>query len=86
MGASPFSRKKRLAAAKCPQPKNPDCAESGLGCGASRTKWREELSEAFFARAFCPHSMKTMGLSLSFSKEMTLSVKISQPLPLCELA
>lgn len=33
------------------EPKNPWCAESGEGCGASMTAWREVSMSAFFFRA-----------------------------------
>ena len=37
-----------------------------------------------FLRACAPHSRKTTGVCLSFSFLITASVKISQPIPLCE--
>lgn len=36
--------------------------------------------------ALLPQRIKTIGSSLSLSKEIILSVNISQPLPLCEFA
>ena len=71
---------------KCLQPKKPLYEDSGLGCGAFRSKcFGLSTFDAFFC-AGAPHKRYTIGLSCSLRTLITASVNFSQPMLLCEFA
>ena len=67
-------------------PKNPLDADNGLGWTEVRIKWFLFVISDFFLIALFPHKIKTTGSSFSFTRDIILSVKVSQPIFLCELA
>ncbi len=66
-----------LHLAKCPQPKNPLYADSGLGCAHDKILCTGLVTIVAFLLALAPQSINTIGFSRSFSSSITLSVKIS---------
>ncbi len=70
---------------KCPHPKKPFDADSGLGWGAMSTLCLEEFIRARLSAAFFPQSRNITGVCFSFKIEIILSVNCSQPFDLWEL-
>ena len=68
---SPYSARNALTREKCLQPKNPANADSGLGCGASRTRCLVRSIKGFLLLAFDPHKRKTIGFSLAERRDIT---------------
>ena len=67
-------------------PKNPLDADKGLGWADDKIKCCLLVISFFLLIALLPHNKKTTGSVFSLIKEIILSVNISQPLFLCELA
>ena len=76
----PIECRNSLHFEKCLHPKKPFQEDKGLGCAASKIRWCLPVIRLFFALAYPPQSIKTIGSSLSLRSEMARSVKISQPL------
>ena len=72
-----------FALEKCLQPKKPLYADNGDGWGLLSTKFFSEFISASFFWAYDPHKMNTLP-EISEIFLIIWSVKISQPISLCE--